>query len=79
MGFKSVSVIKQLSQDTGEFTRTIVVFNRVITKNDYWDILGNYTHGFPEWLNDELFEFKSYTDEETGNAYSLEEELMIEL
>ena len=77
MGIRRVvSVITVKRYDTGQ-TEVVLTFDREIGYNDYWDILGSYTHGFPVWLNDEFLRNKVYIDQDTNDEYKLEDEIML--
>lgn len=68
--FKEVSVLKKYNEDSGKY-EIEVIFNKVITKNDQYDIMYAY-QSVPKWINDQLFEKGHYTTEETDDDNSTE-------
>lgn len=79
--FKQVSVLKKYNEDTGKY-EIEVIFNKIITKNDRWDIMEAY-HGSPKWLDDKLFDKGHFTSEETDDVnsenYMLDTEYILNL
>lgn len=76
LGYKDVSVVMVIPYDTGK-PEVVMTFNKVITENDYWDILGSYTHDFPLWLNRDFLKNKSLVDHETNDVYILDTSKML--
>lgn len=71
MALKTVSIIKKRSNDTGEFTTIIEVFNKIVSVEDKYSILAEFKH-FPNWLNDTLLKDGYFEDPESGEEFVLE-------
>lgn len=74
MGYwKSNSVVTVKSSDPDR--RPVVVsFNREITYNDYWNLIGAYGVYRPNWLTEDFLKNGEFVDEENGDVYTLSRE-----
>lgn len=71
MGYwKSNSIVTVKSSDPDRLP-VVVSFNREITYNDYWDLIGAYGIYRPNWLTENFLKTGKFIDVETGDVYNL--------